>query len=60
MIEYNLDNNGLSIKNIQTDEIINFKILDKIKVRIVPYIKEEVFNNKLKVRILEPFLTMYS
>ena len=58
MLEYKLDNDVLSIKNIQTDEIIKFKILDKIKVRIVPYLKENVLKDKLKVRVIEPKLSI--
>ena len=54
MLEYVSDDGKLQVMNKQTRKTLTFKLLDKVKVRIVPYLKEENFKDKLKVRVLEP------
>ena len=55
MLKYKLHQDKLlQVTNIQTGKTLTFKLLDKIRVRLVPYLREENFKNKLKVRILEP------
>lgn len=50
--ELNDDNTSLKIINKHTNKQTIYTLLDKVKIRMVPYLREENFKNKLKVRIL--------
>lgn len=54
MLEYSWTENSITIVNKQKNKKLTFNLLDKIKVKLVSYLGENNFKNKLKTRIIEP------
>lgn len=58
ILEYKMDDAKLIIKNRQNGDMIQLILFDKIRVKMVPYIHENRFADKIKIRLLEPFLLL--